>query len=98
MPDFDFSTVEVQEIAWPKRGRKATPVPEKLLEALRQTFISDASAKLNMREDEVKAFYALLNKAGGMLNMRIEKHVVDKGDGMVTFHFRGHGKRNKEIE
>jgi hypothetical protein len=99
MPDFDFGNiVTLESHEWPKRGRAAKPLDENLLRALRISAEQGTTPVLKMSADEVVSFGNILNKAGIALNLRIERHIVENGDGTVMFHFRARGKRNKDVE
>lgn len=100
MPDFDFDTMQTALVEWPKRGRKPKPIPDALVKALQESVMTDRTPYLVMDETEENSFSNLLNKAGTLYNMRIERHIERDTPmpGKITFHFRARGKRNKEIE
>lgn len=99
MPDFNFDEIQVGQIEWPKRGRKPKALPETLVKALHYSIENAATPNLVMPSDDVTSFCNLLSRAGGQLNLRIEKHIQPDvpEKGKSTVHFRARGKRNKEI-
>jgi len=98
MPDFEFDNIVTTDVEWPKRGRKAKPVPEALANALRESLTSEKIPNLVLPMDQVTSFANVLSAAGRKLNMRIERHVEENvpEKGMATYHFRARSKRNRE--
>lgn len=99
MPDFNFDDIEiVGNDQFPKRGRKAMPLPEGLLNALRQTMIQNASATITVDTDEHTKFLSVLVRCAKHLNMRLEKDSKHLGTGKTRVTFRGRGIPNKEVK
>lgn len=99
MPNFDLDALETDgNVDWPKRGRKASAIPEKLANALHQSFSHHVTPHMVVAENQVAQFRRLLDKAGRQLNYRIEHNVVDIEDkpGYKMYYFRTKAHRRRE--
>jgi hypothetical protein len=101
MTEIDFVKFEEDsEVEWPRRGRKPNPMPQEILDALHNAYEYGTTPSLVMDTAMVKRFCTMLRKAGGMLNYRVEKVIVDDKPkkGLSTVHFRVRSLRYEESE
>jgi hypothetical protein len=94
MPNLDFSTLGESEVNWPKRGRKPTPIPDDLIQALHRSAETGSTPHLVIQTNQVKAFAAMLSRAGRKLNYRIERFAEEDKPkkSFTTYHFRAKAK------
>lgn len=99
MPAFDFDMLQPATThEWKKRGRKANPLPEKLLQALDESYSHQSTLAMPIKADQFNSFRNVLNKCGIAKNYRIHREIVEDvpAEGYITVYFKVVGRRKAD--